>query len=436
MRIAITGGYGFIGEYITRACLAAGHEVIGFGRDLDYARRILPGVSWQYCDFNKDLQSEGWRLQLQSIDMVINCVGVLQRSLIDDPEAVHGDATIALFDGAMAAGVRRIIHISALGADADVETQYSQTKSRADHYLQAIDDLDWVIFKPSLIYAQNCYGGTALLRGFAGLPGFVPLLGGGIQVFQPIAMDDLVAGIMATLTQDGPIRKTIAATGPDPITMRDMIGCYRRWLGFKPVSILSVPLWVAQPILWLGDVAAYAGLNTALRSTSVRQLYKQNTADPRPFIELTGVHPKTMDAALAGMPSTIGDRLQARLFWPLGLLRITLVIFWIATGLITLFGTLGNAASPFGHLAAWLGADIAHGSVIAGGIIDIILGAWLLTGVRLRLVCLLQIAVSAAYLAVLSWLIPGLWGEPLGPLLKVFPIITATLLLAAADERR
>jgi uncharacterized protein YbjT (DUF2867 family) len=73
-----------------------------------------------------------WTPRLAGIDAVVNCVGILQGSLRDDAERIHVQATIALFEGTASAGVRRILHVSAVSAETGVPTAYAQSKAKAD----------------------------------------------------------------------------------------------------------------------------------------------------------------------------------------------------------------------------------------------------------------------------------------------------------------
>ncbi len=76
---------------------------------------------------------------------------------------------------------RRIIHISAIGASTDGPTAFARTKAQADAHLASLD-LDWVILRPTLVLAPAAYGGTAMLRGLAGLPWVVPSVASQVQI--------------------------------------------------------------------------------------------------------------------------------------------------------------------------------------------------------------------------------------------------------------
>ncbi|MFV9901740.1 MAG: oxidoreductase, partial [Rickettsia conorii subsp. raoultii] len=119
--------------------------------------------------------------------------------------------------------VQRIIHISALGIDDEKNTAYALTKKAAEAYLQKLENIDWVILQPSLVYASGCYGGTSLFRALATLPYFIPLIGDGLQYFQSIHIDDLTKVIIHCIEREGKIHTLLKIVGPDIVTMKDIL---------------------------------------------------------------------------------------------------------------------------------------------------------------------------------------------------------------------
>ncbi|WP_461495195.1 SDR family oxidoreductase [Pyruvatibacter sp.] len=436
MKVGLIGAHGFIGSHVARRFVRAGHEVTGFGRDLDLGRRLVPTVEWRPCDLNTDTDPQIWADRLEGCDVLVNCAGVLQKTSRDDPAAIHGAATCALFDGALKAGVRRIIHVSALGADDDVDTEYSRSKRVADKYLAELDT-DWIILKPSLVVARECYGGTAMVRMLAGLPGLVVIPEQANIVFQPVAMDDLTDGILRLSDANAPSRLTLAVTGPAIQDLTDIVQTIRAWLGFGPARMLAVPGWAMRPAILAADLLGYLGVETALRSTSFKQTEKPNTADHVPFEEATGLKVQPIGTALAHDPASRADRRDARLAAPLIALRVLLAFFWIATGIVTLAG-ITHAAQADAALAltALVGSTATLAAIIATSCLDVMLGVWLITARDLWRPCAAQILLSLGYIGGLTLLAPDMWADPLGPLLKVLPIIGATLVLAASGARR
>ena len=170
MRVLVTGAYGLIGATCLARLHIARHDVVAAGRSVRSARRGLPYAQWIAADFRRLASAEAWQPLLQGIDAVVNCVGVLQDGLHDDVQRVQLDGTKALFDGCVRAGVKRVIHISAIGAEPDGPSAFSRSKAAAEAYLKELP-LDWVILRPALVLGPAVYGGTAMLRGIAAFPG-------------------------------------------------------------------------------------------------------------------------------------------------------------------------------------------------------------------------------------------------------------------------
>src|SRR5579871_1705390 len=180
MRVLLTGANGFIGRYLLAALGTAGHAVVPAVRRPAETDRLLPAPASIAVDLNRDTAAAIWRPRLAGIDAVINCAGVLTGGGGQSIDAIHAAGPIALFTAAEEAGVRRVIQISATGTAA--QTDYARSKRAADDFL-ATRDLDWLVLRPSLVYAAGAHGGTALFRAFAALP-VLPLIGDGTQLFQ------------------------------------------------------------------------------------------------------------------------------------------------------------------------------------------------------------------------------------------------------------
>ncbi len=477
-RCFVTGAYGFIGRYLVQELTALGFEVIGGGRDLVLGRRLLPELEWVAVDFNKDDRAAVWLPRLAGVDVVINCAGILQSTFWDDADKIHRRSTIALFEACAQAGVSRLIHISAMSAEDHVSSDYAASKTAADEALAQLHDsdgeahgprdaaqnrislaarnvsgapatgstsdtssmpkggaLNWVIVKPSIVVAQGCHGGTAMIRGLAGFPFVTPLPAGGSQTFQPIAMTDLVRGLANLAGKQTPARTVLFAAGPQTLSLRQVVACHRRWLGFAPARNVSIPKLALAPFLKLGDLLGYIGNGSAMRTTSMVQMEHLGHADPAPFAQGAEVSLRPLATALAATPSTLQDRLHARSVFILPAAQGVIALFWILTGLITLLpGPSQHAALILtqGGLPAGFAAIVVTG----GAALDIVLGVLFIPYSWMRLAGALQLALSTAYLLGAAVLRPDLWLDPLGPLLKVLPLMAATLLVMALNEKR
>ena len=442
MKILVTGAYGFIGSHIVAGLVAAGHEVVGCGRDIALGRRLIPHIDWIECDLNRNAAPADWAGRLDGVEAVVNCAGILQSSAADDIDAIHRRGPVALFEACRAAGVRRAIQMSALGIEpkagknleSGVETAYAESKRGADEALMAMD-MDWIVLRPSLVYARNCYGGTALFRGLAALPFAIPVPGGGRQRFQPIHMDDLVRAVLRLVEPDAPSRMLLEPVGPEPMTLRDILSGLRRWLGFGPAPVVAIPMGIVWLAAKLGDLAHWIGMRGSMRSTALSQMSRDNVADMAPFAKAVGFTPRRFADALAAEPAGPQDRWHARLVFLRPLLRFTLGLFWIASGLITAFDPArSDAMAILGH--AGFAGSWAMAALWGGVVADILLGGLVLVDRHVRMAGLGMIAVTAGYLAVLTLTIPELWLDPLGPLVKTLPLVPAILIMMTLEDDR
>ncbi|OGT89541.1 MAG: epimerase [Gammaproteobacteria bacterium RIFOXYD12_FULL_61_37] len=275
MRILLTGATGFIGGHILTALREAGHEVQGVSRRL--------GV-----DFNRMLRPEDWLPRLNGVEAVINAVGIIAETRGQSFETLHHRAPAALFRACERAEVKRVVQISALGADERAFTPYQLTKRAADEVLRGLS-LDWFVLRPSLVYGPGGKS-TDLFRGLAALP-LIPLVGDGRQWVQPVHLSDLVATVLRCLQPDIPARQTLDVVGAHPLTFADWLQWLRRSQGKGPAPVLPVPLPLVMASARLGRF-----LVPMLHPDNLRMLQQGSTADAAPLTRFLGRPPLAMEA--------------------------------------------------------------------------------------------------------------------------------------------
>jgi uncharacterized protein YbjT (DUF2867 family) len=428
MRILLTGANGFIGRYLLAGLLAAGHDVIPAVRRPDETDRLLPAPRSIRIDLNRDTQPGDWLPRLADIDAVINAAGILQARPGQSISAIHAGAPKALFEACRQSGVKRAIQISAISAEADAGTAYAATKREADEFLQA-SDLDWIVLRPSLVYAKGAYGGTALMRALAALPFAIPVVGRGEQEFQPIHIDDLVATVTTILRRPEVTKMTIDPVGPDVLTLRQILIDLRRWMGFAPACIIEVPRRFIRPLAVFGDIAG-----GTINSTALSQLDHGNTGSIEAFEKACGVRPRRWADALLAEPAQSQDRLQARLYFLRPLLRLALALLWIGSGIVGLLQPASMVQGIGAAIGLGSGASLAVASTTS--LLDIMIGGAILFRWRPGLLAAIQLVVVLAYTIALSLGQPGLWLDPFGPLLKNLPILAAVLLYGGLERER
>ena len=432
MRVLVTGAYGLIGSAILARLHGDGHDLVGAGRSLAEARRRFPYARWIEADFARLTTAEVWRPLLAGIDAVVNCVGVLQHGARDDMERVHVEATCALFDACRQAGVRRVIHVSALGAAPDGPTDFARSKASADAHLAGLD-LDWTILRPGLVLAGAVHGGTAMLRGLAGLPLVMPLVGAESRV-QVVSIQDVAATVALCLAPRAPAKVIWELANPQVLTLGEIVVATRAWLGFAPAPVVRLPRSGACVVSLAADALGWLGWRSPARSTAMAQLTAGVTGDPSAWIAATGIKPMNFNDILAARPASVQDRWYARLYFVKPLALASMSIYWILTGLTSLGPGWGEAMallSPAGGPAGFVAFII-----VAGALLDIALGAALLVRPLTRAVLITMFLICIPYLLAATVINPALWLDPLGRLMKTVPVMLAILFtLAILDER-
>ena len=424
-RVLVLGAGGFIGRHVFAALIDAGYEPVGAVRRKTEFTRVFPDHRSVVCDLSKDVTPDVWHARLQGIDAVVNCAGVLSDR---HSQAVHVAAPAALAAACERAGVRRLVHVSAISADPRAGTNYAQEKLQAEGHIRATN-LDWVILRPSLVYAQGTHGGSSVLRGLAGLPGFVPVPGDGGQLFSPIHVEDLAHCIVLLLAPKAPRRVTLEPCGPDNMSLKTFVLAWRSWLGFGQARIVTIPMWVVRLFARIADLLGGGPLST----TAIRQLEFGNSGNGDAFAKMVGFAPLPMRAWLARRPSSVQDKWHARLYFLRPILRWTLGLSWIAAGAI---GFLASSEAvdailrPFGWEAAanmlkWLTCllDIGVGTAILSR-----RWPWIMLAV--------QVVIVAGYTAMITLAAPELWLDPFGALVKNAVFLGLAAVVAALEDDR
>ena len=278
---------------------------------------------------------------------------------------------------------------------------------------------------------RSAYGGSALLRGLAALP-LLPVMPD-MAPLQIVQLDELADTVLVCLRPGAPARMTLDVAGPERLSFAEAVGHYRRWLGWPEAPHWRVPRWLAGGLFRLGDAAGQLGWRTPVRSTARQEMARGAVGDPADWMRLTGITPRPLAAALAAEPASVQERWFAGLYLLKPVLFAVLALFWIATGVISLgpgYGT-GIALMQAG------GAGVLSGpSVVGGAVADIVIGLAIAIRRTTRLGLYAAMAITIFYLAAGTVLLPQLWLDPLGALLKGLPILVLHLVALAMLEDR
>ena len=272
-----------------------------------------------------------------------------------------------------------------------------------------------------------------MLRGLASVPFVTPQVVPEARV-QVVSVGDLAATVAHCLAPETKLGIKWDIAHPQVLTLGAIVSGLRGWLGFPPRRQWRVPRALVLLLAGVADALGYLGWRSPARSTALRQLAAGVVGEPAPWIAATGIAPKSFEDILHWQPSSVADRWFARLYLLKPLAIAGLSLFWVLTGAITLGG--GRAAA-LEHLArAGLPPAAAETVLVAGSFFDYLLGIALLVRPLTRLVLLTMLGATAIYLLLGSLMAPQLWLDPLGPYLKIVPVLLATAFtLAILDER-
>jgi uncharacterized protein YbjT (DUF2867 family) len=428
-RILVVGATGLIGSRIAAELASAGHEVVGAARDVRKASRRMSTVEWLRLDVATS-SIDDWEAVLGEVDAVVNCAGALQSGPADRLEETHSRGPRAMIAACLARGVRRLIHFSAIGVDRATPTEFSRTKLEGDAALMA-SDLDWIILRPSVVLGDPAYGASALIRGLAALP-ILPVMPDTAPI-QPVVLDDIAATVVRLLEPGAARHIVLELAGPETMSFTEVVRRYRRWLGYSAAVEMPLQAGLARFLYRLGDFAAQLGWRPPVRTTAQREIARGAVGDPSAWQRLTGIAPKALADVLAARPASVQEAWFARLYLLKPLVLISLVFFWIGSGLASL-GPGYQAGRAL--LAHRLGDPVIDLVIIAGGITDLIIGIGIAFRRTTRPALVAGIVVSLVYAAAGTLFTPWLWLDPLAPLLKIAPIVALLLVALATLEDR
>jgi uncharacterized protein YbjT (DUF2867 family) len=425
LRVLVVGANGFIGRHIVARLRAAGYDVVAAVRRPTAAA----GCRQLVCDFGRDTDARIWRPRLDGIGAVVNCAGILRETPRATFQSVHVDAPLALFRACADTGVRRVVQVSALGAAEDGE--FIASKHRCDAALARLD-LDWFVLRPSLVYStRSAYGGTALLRALAVLPGILVVPGDGSQMLRPVAAQDLADAVVRILADPALRGGVIELVGPEVLALRDYLLAWRGWFGLGTPRVIGTPRRLADAAVAIGEFSGRGPLCRVIANLLERGRIGATDA-PATSAALLGRAPSSLADALARRASELQDLILARWYLLRGLMLLTLALVWIGSGAVGLATPL---AAMQAALPGWPRA-LLRGLALAGSGADLVLGMALLASRNTRLVLVLMLAAVTAYTLLIGIVAPRYWLDPFGSLLKNLPIAALLIALLALPTHR
>ncbi|WP_342078826.1 complex I NDUFA9 subunit family protein [Yoonia sp. SS1-5] len=297
--VTIFGGSGFVGRYIARRMAKEGWRVRVAVRNTNEAMFVRPyGVVGQvepvFCNIRDDASVAA---ATNGADAVVNCVGVLAETGKNTFTAVQADGASRIARIAAAEGVARMVHISAIGADADADSEYAKTKAAGEAgVLEHMPNA--VILRPSIIFGPE----DDFFNRFAGMTRLGPVLPvvGADTRFQPVYVDDVAAA--AELAVTGAAEPGVYELGgPDTHTFRELMQKMLQVVRRRRL-IINIPFWVARvmaAVFWFGQAVSLGIVKSPITKDQVLNLAHDNVvADGAKGLADLDIKPTALDAVL------------------------------------------------------------------------------------------------------------------------------------------
>ena len=244
MKVFLTGATGFIGGEILRRLHEAGHSTRLLVRNPD-SRRVQELVSRYRSEEHAGDISDPASLEgaVEGVDAVIHLVGIISEVGNRTFELVHTRGTRNVIEATKRAGVKRFVHMSALGVRADAASRYHQSKWEAEGVVRR-SGLNYTIFRPSLVYGS----GDRFVNLIARLSKYSPLVpvpGVGRVRFQPISVKVVASAFVAALSEPKSFGQIYDLCGPEPLTLPEIVDEILAAKGRRRFK-LRVPLGLAR----------------------------------------------------------------------------------------------------------------------------------------------------------------------------------------------
>jgi NADH dehydrogenase len=282
--IFVSGGTGFVGSHSVKRLAGAGHKL----RLLTFSGKgLAAGLPEDSAEFVTGAITRPGSLaeKMEGCDIVINFVGIIVEVRGATFERIHVDGVDNLLEEAKKAGVKRFIHISALGTSEEPASEYFRTKWLGEELIKN-SKIPYVILRPSLVFGPEDKFFN-LLKPMLHSP-IVPVVGPGQTKFQPIWVEDIASCVLKAVEDEKPLNGTWEIAGPHRFTFDKMLDRMADALGVSRRRKVHIPVRVVGPFVALGEALLPRPVLTA---DQLKMLSIDNTTDSNAITQVFGVKP-------------------------------------------------------------------------------------------------------------------------------------------------
>jgi nucleoside-diphosphate-sugar epimerase len=249
MKIAITGGTGFIGRHVARDLISRGNEVIVIARG-QYTRNTQPIEDATFFALDAN-DTTNLTKAFEGCDAVVHCAGTSVEDSKQTFHRLHVEGTRSAVTAAERARVKKFVLVSYLSVRPNVKSEYHTTKWQGEEIVRA-SKLNFTILKAGLIYGQ----GDHLLNNLSNLFGRMPVfaaVGLREKTVRLVAVEDLVDVIRAALDEDRFARQTVAVLGPEEFPFSQAARRIAKAMGKSSLFVLPFPVFFHRILAFVSE---------------------------------------------------------------------------------------------------------------------------------------------------------------------------------------
>jgi NADH dehydrogenase len=294
--VTVFGGSGFLGRHTVRALAKGGYRIRVATRHPASSYFLMPNgrvgqIQAVRCDAHDPEQAAG---ALKGADAAINLTGILYPHGGQGFQAAHVETAQSIAEAARGAGVKSLVHVSAIGADPGSPSRYAASKGDGETALREAFP-DATILRPSLLFGPE----DKFFNKFAWLARMVPalpLVGGGHTKFQPLFVGDAASAIVRCLEDSATRGKTYELGGPMVYSFKDLMRVVLHETGRKRL-LVPIPFFAASIKAFFLQASALVGIEPLLTMDQVKLLKSDNVVhDGVPGIADLGIAPVALEA--------------------------------------------------------------------------------------------------------------------------------------------